>query len=282
VSRVWPVWMACLWVSGLVASGVERTREVPNLPMLIDEATGQVAVEVAVGDGAPHPWMVDTGSSRSAVNETLATGLNLSTVARTEVVTASGTDVRAVVRLPNVTVGGVTAGADLMVMVLPDDRLPGVQGLLGQDFLSRFHYTLDYRQGRFEWGRRGETTGERLRLRPSEGRFLVDLPRDGGDPVRMVPDSGATALVLFRKAGLVAVPLITTPGARLALRGVAGDRVADAVRLPGLKVGGRVLRDLPAAVLDVPEDEAWPDGLLPLHLFDRVTFNAPEGYLIVD
>ena len=211
--------------------------------MLIDDATGQVAVGVAVGESAPRPWMIDTGSSRSAINETLAAGLELPTVARTEVVTASGSDVRAVVRLPNVTVGGVVAAADLMAMVLPDDRLPGVHGLLGQDFLGKFHYTLDYRQGRFEWGRREEAGGERLPLRPSEGRFLVDLPRDVGAPLRMVPDSGATALVLFRRAGLVAVPVIATSG-RLELRGVSANRAAPAVRVPGLRVGGRLLRDL--------------------------------------
>jgi predicted aspartyl protease len=265
-------------MSGLVASGVERR---PDVPMLIDDATGQVTVGVAVGESAPRPWMIDTGSSRSAINETLAAGLELPTVARTEVVTASGRDVRAVVRLPNVTVGGVASAADLMAMVLPDDRLPGVQGLLGQDFLGKFHYTLDYRRGRFEWGSREEAGGERLRLQPAEGRFLVDLPRDIGAPLRMVPDSGATALVLFRKAGLVGVPLVATPG-RFELRGVSGDRAAPAVRVLGLRVGGRLLRDLPAAVVDVPENEPWPDGLLPLHLFDRVTFDASGGYLIVD
>lgn len=281
MARVGSVWMTWLCLSGLVASGAERRPDVPMVPMVIDEATGQVTVGVAVGGTAPRPWMIDTGSSRSAVNETLAARLKLPTVARTEVVTASGSDVRAVVRLPNVTVGGVASAADLMAMVLPDDRLPGVQGLLGQDFLGKFHYTLDYRRGRFEWGSREEAGGERLRLQPAEGRFLVDLPRDIGAPLRMVPDSGATALVLFRKAGLVGVPVIAASG-RLELRGVSGDRAAPALRVPGLRVGSRLLRDLPAAVLEVPENEAWPDGLLPLHLFDRVTFDASGGYLIVD
>ena len=78
----------------------------------------------------------------------------------------------------------------------------GISGVLGQDFLSQFNYTLDYRT--FD-GCRGTTTdqiekGVRLALEPSRGRFLVQLApgHDAAEcPVRLVPDSGANGVVLF-------------------------------------------------------------------------------------
>ncbi len=279
--RVLAVWMVFVWVSSLVSADALGHK---GTAMTIDQSSGVVAVPVTVGAGEAHVWMVDTGSSRSAVNQTLAARLGLPIVARTEVVTASGTEILGVVRLPEVAMGGVSA-ANLMAMVLPDDRLPGVHGLLGQDFLGKLHYTLDYGQGRFEWARPGglkaHSRGERLPLIPSEGRFLLDLPSEDGEPLRMVPDSGAAALVLFRKAGRIALPsrAFTNP---VELRGVAGTRTGDAVRLTELRIGSRILRDLPAVLLDTPSGHAWPEGLLPLHLFERVTFNAPEGYLLVE
>lgn len=279
--RVLAVWMVFAWISSLAPAGALGR---PGTAMTVDRASGFVAVPVTVGAGEAHPWMVDTGSSRSAVNETLAARLGLPVVARTVVVTASGTEILGVVRLPEVAIGGVSA-PNLMAMVLPDDRLPGVHGLLGQDFLGKLHYTLDYGEGRFEWGgpggQKGDPRGERLPLISSEGRFLVDLPSEDGEPLRMVPDSGAAALVLFRKPGRSALPpgTLTNP---VELRGVAGTRTGVAVRLPELRIGSRILRDLSAVLLDAPSGHAWPEGLLPLRLFERVTLNAPEGYLVVE
>ena len=43
------------------------------------------------------------------------------------------------------------------------------------------------------------------------------------------------------------------------------------------------LRDVPAVVADATaRNRAEVDGLLPLHLFDRVTFDGPQRRLIVE
>ena len=49
-----------------------------------------------------------------------------------------------------------------------------------------------------------------------------------------------------------------------------------------LRLGTLTLKDYPVAVVPRdPDDAVEGDGLLPLHLFASVTFNARESYLIV-
>ena len=75
-------------------------------------------------------------------------------VATSEVVTIAGSDVRLVVRLGRWRWRRVTVD-DLLAAVVPRPQLArlgrGVRGLLGQDFLSAFNYTLDYRRRRLTW-----------------------------------------------------------------------------------------------------------------------------------
>ena len=48
-----------------------------------------------------------------------------------------------------------------------------------------------------------------------------------------------------------------------------------------LRVGPVILRRQPVAVVPRDDLQAYEaDGLLPLHLFDSVTFNAHERYMV--
>jgi hypothetical protein len=49
-----------------------------------------------------------------------------------------------------------------------------------------------------------------------------------------------------------------------------------------LRVGGKILRDVAGVAVDGRDRlPAEGDGLLPLHLFDRVTFDGPSRVLIL-
>src|SRR4029077_5365194 len=105
--------------------------------------------------------------------------------------------------LSDVSVGAARVES-LMATSLPLDAAgllaDGISGLLGQDFLSQFDYTLDYRTSRLSWDDEDLIEkGVHLALEPSHGRFLVRLPQ--GErcrcAVRLVPDSGANGVVLF-------------------------------------------------------------------------------------
>lgn len=255
---------------------------------------GQIVVPLYVDGTGPWRFLIDTGSSRSAISEALAAKIGMPLVAQTAMTTGSGTSMRPVARLTNLTVGCARAQA-LLAPTLSAAELrrlgSGVVGVLGQDFLSRFSFTIDYRSNLLIWefgegdgqdthgSQGGQTRQVRLPLREADGRFLVDLPM----PMRtsLVPASAADSMVLFSSAGTTRLLANTAPDIG-SLLPVEGQNAARLVRLKHLQIGAAVLWDVPAMVLvgmngteDVPEG----DGLLPLSLFARVTFNPRLGYL---
>jgi predicted aspartyl protease len=248
---------------------------------------GAVIVPVLVDGRGPHPFLVDTGANRSAVSAGLARELGLAAVARMTVVTTVGEETRKVVRLGRVSVGAAE-GEGLLASVVdsPTLRMDGASfdGILGQDFLSRFDYTIDYDRHLLVWeGPATTADGTRLALHPSEGRFLVDLPQPGKGQraMRFVPDSGANALVVFERGGDMPLPAellrrrseITASSGRR--RGVQMSRIR------ALQVGSLTLRDQIAAVVSRDGNAPAGDGLLPLHQFASVTFRSRAGYMVV-
>jgi hypothetical protein len=248
-------------------------------------SSGAVLVPVAIDGHGPFTFLLDTGSSHSAVGSELAERLSLPVVASVRVLTPAGPETGHVVRLQRLAIGSASV-LGLIPSVVSFARLrerePGVDGVLGQDFLSRFDYTIDYRRERLGWT--AETAEERARLPlvPAGDRRLVQVPGHGRhDPALMVPDSGSEGLVVFERAGRTAVEVDPLPQLVL-VSGLGSRRAGRWAVLPELRVGSVTLRDQPAVVLERDGSSAVEgDGLLPLHLFSRVSFNNHAGYLVV-
>ena len=109
----------------------------------------------------------------------------------------------------------------------------------------------------------------------------MSLPQYSGDPrpLSLIPDSGSDALVLFAHArNRVQV----TPIDVGVVSSMSGTRLAHRVQLEDLVVGQARLQNPLAVIVDSTEPrEVMGDGLLPLHVFSRVTFNVAGGFLIV-
>jgi hypothetical protein len=162
---------------------------------------------------------------------------------------------------------------------------PRIHGLIGQDVLAPRTYTIDYRRRRIFWNldvSRSDPGATRLPLTLAGGRALVTLPqisRRGGS-VQFVPDSGADGLVLFARRDQPSVDV--TPLDIAGIRSLAGERLVRRVLVDALDVGDVRLNDQVALLVDGADAGGLlGDGLLPLHLFARVTFNGPAGYLVV-
>jgi predicted aspartyl protease len=246
-----------------------------SVPLTIDER-GAVIVEARINGAGPFKFIVDTGASRSIVADDLATALGAPVVARSEIVGSAGSDMRFVVRLGSVTLDSARVDA-LLAVVVPAARLSplgrGVRGLLGQDFLSAFNYTLDYRRGRLTWDE-ALTCDARgaVPMMAAEGRFVLALEDQRGTPLRMVPDSGAEVAMLFH------VPEART-GPAAVVAGLSGSgRVAQLTAIETLRVGSVTLRNLRAYAIQ--RDDEHADGLLPLHEFGSVSFAAGGGCMI--
>jgi predicted aspartyl protease len=279
---------------GLLASQVLAADE--GLPFRLG-ATGDVVLPVTIDGQGPFRFLLDTGSSRSAISAEIAKRLIARPVGRTRVTTPSGHTTEPVVMLPGVVLGR-TAPMTVHAIVVGGDRLGrdmAADGLIGQDVLAGLSYTIDYLRRRFVvHGLAVEPRGTRLMLEVKDGRALVSLPQRSADtgagcamasedcgPLKLVPDSGADGFVLFERPG--GPRPAVTPLDAMAMRTLAGTRAVRRVRIDDLDIGSIRLRDQVAAVVTSGGDESsMGDGLLPLHVFARVTFNAREGYLIVE
>ena len=241
---------------------------------------GAVIVPAFIDGRGPYAFRLDTGAAGTAVSEVAAAAAGLRAAEATIVVTPVGEETRAVVRIGRLRVGGASAEGIRATVVssLPD----GVAGILGQDFLSRFDLTIDYRRRLLTWdGGPGHAGGIRVPLHAEDGLYLVDLVQRG-TAARFVPDTGAGALVVFEGAGRPRLRVEgRTAGAELASASGRRARV-ETGRLRGLSIAGLALGDQVAAF--VPRDEApagGGDGLLPLHHFQSVTFASRGGYLVI-
>ena len=245
-----PLVLAVLFAPGLSAAVTDRPR--PAVPLEID-ARGGIVVTVMVGESGPYRFLLDTGTSRSIVSDTLARELAAPVVAKTEMASRAGPEWRVVVRLASLSIGTAVV-RDVLAPVLPDSRLAeadhGVRGVLGQDFLSAFNYTLDYRRSRLTWDESIACDGPRaMRLAAADGRFVMSAVTDAG-LLRLVPDSGTDAPILFR----------------------AGRPIAATSIIGALRVGDVELTRVSAVNVERRDPDA--DGLLPLHGFAAVSFAA--------
>ena len=201
------------------------------------------------------------------MSETLAATLGAEPVAKAPLTTSTGTTMAFVVRLTDVAVGSAHVDS-LLPTSLPAAVFAtlgnGVSGVLGQDFLSQFNYTLDYRTSLLSWDEDGQRQdGVRLVLEPIEGRFLVHLPQDDRChcPVRLVPDSRANGVVLF--AGTDADRLRVDQTAQsVGVGTLTGQGVAHVVILSDLRIGSARLTNRPAAI-QPRSGSGGADGLLP-------------------
>lgn len=261
-----------------------------TLPLTLT-GTGQILVPVMVNGSGPHLFVLDTGANRSVISDALAARLSLKPVATTEMVTSSGSATSLVVRLRTVSLGAHQA-SDLLAPLVPAGRIHAVHakadGIVGQDVLIDAHYTLDYRRSRLVWldADTGSGSGTRFALRRSEGRLLVEVPQSSrqDDIAWLVPDSGASTLVLFQNAGRAAISA-TPVGAMVAAATMTGDGQVQAAIVPTLKIGTCTLWDQPAVLMaglgTGASGATRVDGLLPLSGFSAVTFNGREHYLVV-
>lgn len=245
---------------------------------------GEMVVQVTIDGHGPFRFLVDTGSSHSAVTESLAARVGATPVARATMMTATGAIECLIVRLPTLAIGDAVIG-DLLPTVLPaasasmlGDQLDGV---IGQDFLTAHNFTIDYRRQHIVWGDGGAPAkAERLRLRSLNDRPLVELPQQSGETIVLVPDSGSTHLVVFSPQRF-RLRSVTDDGTRVDTLGGSG-RVRSVV-VASLAVGRRTLREVSGGLVSgATFGPERGDGLLPLHLFDRVYFNNSEGYMSVE
>lgn len=242
-----------------------------------------VVLAVWLNGRGPFRFLLDTGSTNTAVSPRTAEAIRAPVVAKAPMGSVAGSRMTQVVRIDSMGVGPVHVD-DLLASIVELSAVPGeedLDGVIGQDALGSLRYTIDFRQRRVIWGpsEAMEARGSSLELQPHSGRFVIALPQRHA-LLRLVPDTGAASLLLF--APHDALPVTRLPRSAT-LTTMSGSTEVRLATLRELRVGALTLRDVPAVVAD--RDRSVPsevDGLLPLHLFDRVTVDGPGKRLIVE
>lgn len=271
-------------VMGVGTVGAEVRRSTNTTPFR-STRPGEIVVPVRLNGQGPFAFLLDTGSSHSSISEPLAQTLGAPAVAKSLVRSAIGLAMRPIVRLDHLDVGP-TSHDGVLASVVPVrllDPTGHIDGVVGQDVLASRRYTIDVANQQVIWHAEGEPLPAgplSLTLHLASGRFLVELPQRDST-LLLVPDSGTEGLVLYRRDETRLPPLMLAAG-KMRMGTLTSAADVQPIRVGELRVGSTNLVDVPAVLVDrfgAPATDG--DGLLPLHLFSRVTFNGPERLLVV-
>lgn len=229
---------------------------------------GHPVVEgVYVNGHGPYRFLLDTGTTANHLDPKLAQSIGLAPTLRRELVSLTGVTYAPGADGIEVDLDSVHAGGQRFLFTGVDvirQLAPGVQGVLGQAFLTDFDYLLDLKGKRIDFGKREpQATEIRTPFRMAEGRAVVPTSLGG-----LVVDSGTHWVTLFGvKAASATEELITMSGSM---------NIGTVVRK--LLIGGRTIWR--GEALAVPQSaETGAEGLLPVSLFKAVYFCNSERYV---
>jgi predicted aspartyl protease len=111
-----------------------------------------------------------------------------------------------------------------------------------------------------------------LRFDSVDGRIVLAV-RINGEARRLLLDSGASSLILFRPPGK------SRSSGEAEMLTHAGVKTVAVHRVRELRIGRLVLRDLPAGVTGHASDV---DGLLPAALFSRIYVDNNRGMVTLE
>ncbi|MEO8071806.1 MAG: aspartyl protease family protein [Acidobacteriota bacterium] len=248
-----------------------------------------IIVPVQINDTETLEFLLDTGTNTSIIIPEVAAHLNLRPVDRIEMVTTVGSVIALRSFLPRLTFGGHSAvntevlWSDLSELRRLDKRISGV---LGQNFLAQFNFTLDFRQQRINLADNNQADDNqfeeatRIPFENEDGQILLTM-KIGQKTCKLVLDSGASNLIIFASGYQKLQNQIELSNQTAQLSTNAGGQSAQTGWLDRVQCGGKNLRRLQVALLNETANRA-ADGLLPLSLFRSVYFNNQKGYVILN
>jgi hypothetical protein len=234
-----------------------------------------VVVPVAVGGSGVHEMLLDTGTTSTILEPSLAAELGVGPQARTRLLTPAGVRDAGVGRV-GLVLGSQRLDDEVVIAEIPAVRSdePGIRGILGQSALAGLEYTIDHARRRIvlHGSRLGASGSGSAPPRPTlEVRLGC-----GREAVRLVVDSGVAAPVLFDGGGRM--PGIE-PGGVVHAATNAGDALWREGRLSALCFAGRRIGPLSIVVRPQGAVARTEDGLLPSRFFARVRL-GPEGTVV--
>jgi hypothetical protein len=248
-----------------------------------------IVVEATVNGMGPFSFLLDTGSTHTVIDPSLARQLRAPVVGEASLTTVSDVRMDKMARLKEVRVGD-SAASELGAVIDKMDQVklkaPGVRGVLGEDFLSQFDILLDYKKRilRFDGA---APAGERCRIETmghyrgltTTNRLLIGaefMDASGGE-LQLQLDTGAKMPELFpvRNDSISAQPWA---GSMAFSSGPNGTSVHSHATI---KVGTTMVRDVD--VVQARRGAAFDAvGLLPVWIFKSIYISHTGGFVVLN
>ena len=240
-----------------------------------------MVVEARVNGAGPFSFLVDTGTTRTVIDPELASQLQLPAVGEVNVTTVLHYRQD---KLGQASVSGLGAIVDKLTR--QKMLAPGIRGVLGEDFLSRFDLLIDYKERVIRFGE-PPPAGERCRFAatgqyqgaPTTNRLLIDVEfmQVSGNKVQLQLDTGARTPELF-PVSHDSHPSQPWGSSMATSNGANGVIVHSNVTL---KIGATMIpgQDVVQSRRAVAFDAA---GLLPAAIFHRIYICHSGGYVVLN
>jgi hypothetical protein len=275
-----------LALPGALAAQVNQTNQVIKFQLRDGYL---IVVQTMVNGAGPFSFLLDTGTTRTVIDPDLARQLQAPAVGEVAVTTVLHYRRDKLVRLQDVRLGEASvSGLGAIVDKLARQKMlaPGIRGVLGEDFLSRFDVLIDYKQRSLRFGD-PPPAGERCRFEtigqyhgsPTINRLLipVEFMEVSGGKVQLQLDTGARTPELFP----VTHDLHSSQpwgGSMTTSSGTSGITIRSNITLrigSTLVPGQDVVQSRRAVAFDTV-------GLLPAAIFRRIYISHSGGFVVLN
>jgi predicted aspartyl protease len=247
--------------------------------------SGRMLVPVGVNGSGTYAFLFDTGAAMTVLSHSLAKRLGLAATKEEQVHTFAGKVSLSAGRVDSLRIGNYQiVGSNVLIGDLGHlfNQSPEVDGILGQDILSRFNYLIDRRAASLEI-EEGDNlvaalAGTKVSFERRAGVICVPV---AGGALRLLLDSGNPYLVVYEDAARSCNAILAVSGDEGVVGSSLGRRIIRPTRIPSLEIGGIVLRNVPAYLATRGSGRS-EDGFLPLHIFNSMYVNNLENFLIAN
>ena len=247
-----------------------------------------IVVPITIKGTGPYEFILDTGSNQSILSPSLITESDGKMISQKRLVTATGSELVPCFRVEDFQFGlGRVEYLDVLAQPVPEKIGFHIRGILGQDYLSRFNFILDYksRTVNFEENREFSQNlrGMVYTLLESSYRRLVMIPPQStaSRPSLFVLDSAAERVILFGNNFIGLGFDLASSGGLEILQTVTGRELLNGGRFRTFRVGETTFRNMPVT-LARPGDllkHRLENGLLPTSCFQSIYINNEDKFV---
>ena len=248
-------------------------------PVPISVHGSLATVEVRLNGKGPFRMLIDTGATACSFSAEVASAIGATPEFRVVDLTPGGSRIAAATKSVQVALGSHIASG---VHFSWRESLPGretgmrTDGVLGQSFLSRFDYLLDFRAKQMLLDEDNPMQGKqsvRVAFERAEGRMILKAANREDGAIRLVLDSGASNLSLWHSNTPV------SPNSLAQALTYAGRKSVSLARMSYLAIGDHVIHGVDVLIPEDVVTGAGEDGLLPASLFRSVYVSNSKSYV---